>query len=120
MKPIYSLLTLLIAILFFNCSKTYQAKIQSNYADIVDSLVYYINAKEEFKILNIKNGLDTTITYSSKEFKTKDISTFISIFKNGKKVDSIFQFTDLGSLPSPIHITITDSLKLRVNYPDAY
>lgn len=89
--------------------------VRSKYKGTVDSLVLRINGKILVKVINVKDALDTVITYSSKEIKSgHDIIVEGLLYHNsGKVLDGFTDFNDLGYIPNRTEILVTDSMKLK-------
>lgn len=110
----------LLVYIFCGCSSNYKVNVASNYNGLIDSLTYSVNGQRKIKISNLASGTDTTLYYNGDNITSKDIYSYLSIYKGGVKVDSAFEYTDLGGAawPSKMNVIITDSLTLQIQYPD--
>lgn len=115
-----NLVCCLLACIFFGCSSDFEVRVTSKYNGIIDSLTYSVNGQRKIKISNLEIGTDTTVYYNGDNITSKDIYSYLNLYKNGIKVDSTFNYTDLGGAawPSKMNVIITDNLKLKIQYPD--
>ncbi len=107
-----------ILLSFGYINQGYYANVKSRYNGKVDSLTYTINGVRRITVTNLSRNIDTIISYDGKGLYEKNISAYWALYKNGRKVDSIFQFNDLGGWSHEMTILITDSLTLEEQFPN--
>jgi len=92
----------------------YKVFIKNNAASTVDSVVITVNSKPVAIFKQLRCNDSAVVEYSTNGMNTQhDVFIMGLLYKDNERIDSFFDFNDLGYLSPEIKVVITDSLQLK-------